>query len=344
MRVVEAAREVARDRAKLVPALVESTGLSREGVELAFERHLELDPTDAELESLVASAGDAERVVVVLSANVFVGALRAIAMARASSARVVVRPSRREPHFARALVEAMGDAGVTLAGDVDYARLSGGEVHVYGRNETIHEIRARVGAGLRVRGHGAGMGVALVTGAAPLEEAAAALADDVIPFDQRGCLSPRIALVVGDLDDAGRFSRAHRRALVEGLARVPLGRLDSEERAASLRWVSTLTMSDAHRHSGEGLLAREGHSVFLVSGVSRALVGPSGRNVVVAPVASLDEARAVLAELSPAIVAVGSDDPAAAALVAPPHARVSALGEMQRPRLDGPVDRRDPFV
>ncbi len=40
------------------------------------------------------------------------------------------------------------------------------------------------------------------------------------------------------------------------------------------------------------------------------------------------------------IVAVGTDDPAAHGAIAPPHARVSALGEMQRPKFDGPVDRR----
>ncbi len=122
-RVVEAARKVAGDRGRLVEELVASTGLTRQGVELAFARHLELEPTDAEIDALAASAGAAKHVVVILSANVFVAALRAIAIARAASPSVVVRPSRREPHFARALVEAAADPGLTLANDVDLARL-----------------------------------------------------------------------------------------------------------------------------------------------------------------------------------------------------------------------------
>jgi hypothetical protein len=40
------------------------------------------------------------------------------------------------------------------------------------------------------------------------------------------------------------------------------------------------------------------------------------------------------------VVAIGSDDPQAAAAIAPEHARVSPLGRMQLPPLDGPVDRR----
>src|SRR5690242_6220298 len=102
--LVVAARAVAHRRAAFVPSIVESTGLSAAGVELAFTRHLELDPTDEELRALVERAGDAPAVAVILSANVFIGALRAVALARAASEDVVVRPSRRDPAFARALV------------------------------------------------------------------------------------------------------------------------------------------------------------------------------------------------------------------------------------------------
>ncbi|HEY2512166.1 MAG TPA: proline dehydrogenase, partial [Polyangiaceae bacterium] len=143
-RLVEAAGRVA-GRDALVAQLVGSTGLSCEGVELGLDRHLELAPTDEEIAALVASAGDAKHVAVILSANVFVAALRAIAIARAASPSVVVRPSKREPHFARALVEAVEEPGLTLTAEVDFARLFGGEVHVYGRDATIAAVRARVG-------------------------------------------------------------------------------------------------------------------------------------------------------------------------------------------------------
>jgi hypothetical protein len=53
--------------------------------------------------------------------------------------------------------------------------------------------------------------------------------------------------------------------------------------------------------------------------------------------------EAVVSALSPIarfVVAVGTDDLASLGSMAPAHARRSVLGAMQRPPLDGPVDRR----
>jgi acyl-CoA reductase-like NAD-dependent aldehyde dehydrogenase len=334
-RIVDAARAVANDRATLTTDLVATTGLSREGVELAFARHLELDPTDAEIDALVATAGNAKHVVVILSANVFVAALRAIALARAASPSVVVRPSRREPHFARALVERAGDRGLSLVDEVDAARLFGGEVHVYGRDATIADVRAKVGERIRVRGHGAGMGVALVSPHASLDDAAAALASDVIAFDQRGCLSPRVAVVIGDASRASRFADALEAALTHANARVPRGLVHDDERADASRYAATMAFAGR-------AIVRADHVVGAAPAGAPLVVPPSGRHVHVAPAASAADARLLLADLAHVIVALGSDDLALAASVAPAHARRSLLGEMQRPRLDGPVDRRDP--
>ena len=41
-----------------------------------------------------------------------------------------------------------------------------GEIHVYGRDETIASLRARAAEGVRLRGHGAGLGVAIVRASA----------------------------------------------------------------------------------------------------------------------------------------------------------------------------------
>src|SRR5579864_616903 len=98
-RLVVAARRVVDDRAAIANEIAASTGLSPEGVELGFTRHVETGATDGDLASLVRGAGNAKHVAVILSANVFVASLRAIAIARAASPSVVVRPSRREPHF-----------------------------------------------------------------------------------------------------------------------------------------------------------------------------------------------------------------------------------------------------
>jgi hypothetical protein len=331
-RVVEAARAVAKDRGSLVTDLVASTGLSREGVELGFERHLELDPSEEEVAALVASAGAAKHVVVILSANVFVAALRAIAIGCAASPSVVVRPSRRDPHLARALVQAADAQGLTLAAEVDLSRLFGGEVHVYGRDATIAAVRAGVDHRMRVRGHGAGMGLALVSARADTDAAAEALARDVVAFDQRGCLSPRVALVEGDAL-AARFAGSLHGALERAASLVPRGVLHADERAEARRYEQTLAFA-GRAFSGAS------HLVGLASVAAPLAVPPPGRHVHVAPVASLDSAASLLSELAPVLVALGSDDPDRARALAPSHARVSLLGEMQRPPLDGPVDRR----
>src|SRR5690606_25696714 len=90
-------------RAALVERLLETSGLSREGVEWALARCLERAPTRAELEGLVGSVAPAPRAHVILPGSVFVAAHRALALALAASSRVAVKPSRRDP----ALVEAL---------------------------------------------------------------------------------------------------------------------------------------------------------------------------------------------------------------------------------------------
>jgi hypothetical protein len=311
-KVLAAAERVVRGRA-IVDPLVASTGLSREGVELALACHVETTATDEDIASLVAYAGIADHVHVVLSANVFVAAVRAIAIAFAASDRVTVKPSRREPVFAKALVDALADDRVSI-GDGEGAK----QIHVYGRDETIANVRRAAGPDVRVRGHGAGMGVALVT--RDFERGARALAEDVIPFDQRGCLSPRVAYVRGDADAFGELLFE---ALESRGREVPRGRL--EEAAEATRWCDTIAYA-GKLHRGE---------TCAVGVADVRAIPPTGRHVLVRPFPPTwgDDARYV--------VAIGSDmSPDESRSIAPPHARLSALGMMQRPPLDGPVDRR----
>jgi acyl-CoA reductase-like NAD-dependent aldehyde dehydrogenase len=341
-RLLQATRETLEQRAELVPAIVESTGLSTEGVELALGRHVELDATDAELSRLVACAGDVSRVAVVLSANVFVGALRAIVLARAASDDVVVRPSRRDPAFARALVSAAiaaGDAHLRIDEALDVAAVDAGEIHVYGRDETIADVRAKARNGVRVLGHGSGMGVALVSASADLSRAARALSDDVVVFDQRGCLSPRIALVIGDEARAAALGDALHAELERLGASVPRGDLPADERAASGRYIATMTYACR-------VLVGSQHAIGIAPPGAPLVLPPPYRHVHIAACASLADAEKLLAPLANAVVSVGSDDLEAARAIARvcPWARLSALGLMQRPPLDGPVDGREPGV
>ncbi len=331
--LLEAARRLVSRADTIAPALASSTGLSPEGVRLALAEHLEVDARDDELASLVARAGDAPQVHVILSSNVFVGALRALAVAFAAAPSVTVRPSRRDPWFARALVAELGSPAVRLAEDLPPARLAEGEIHVYGRDATIAAVRAAALPGVRVVGHGAGLGVAWIGPGDDIAAAAASLARDVIAFDQRGCLSPRIALVAGDWARASSFAEALDAQLAEWEVRVPRGAFSRDEGAERVRWLETLTFAGEVR-------ARAAHAVAVAAAGAPLAVPVPGRNVHIAPVVDPAAAALLLAPLARAIVAIGVNDASVATGFVPPHARVSPLGRMQRPPLDGPVDGR----
>jgi hypothetical protein len=369
-RWLDAARVVYADRARLTPSIAASTGLSIEGVTLGFES-LELDATQEQIHALVAAAGSAAHVHVILSANVFIAPLRAIAIARAAAARVTVRPSSRDPTLAVALVAAAGDPAVSLAVDAQASRTTDAQasrttdaqasrptvaqasrptvardavpasaerIDVYGRDETIAHVRRLAGPRVVVRGHGAGLGVAFVARAhaGALETLADALAADVIPFDQRGCLSPRIAFVEAAPARAEAFALALHQALGHRGSQVPRGNLTPDERGEATRWRETLAFAGRVWVGADHLVGLDAsHTPAMTLAVP-----PAGRHVLVVPVESALQARDLLAPIAPFVVSVGLCDADPNCLVAPQHARVASIGAMQHPPLDGPVDKR----
>jgi hypothetical protein len=330
-RLVEAGRDLSRD-ASLIDPLVTSTGLSREGVELALAQHLETSPEDADLARLVKAAGHAERVHVILSSNVFVGALRALAFARAASDCVTVSPSRREPVFARALVERAADPALSIDEGIAVSSITSGAIHVYGRDETIRDVVARAAPCVRVHGHGSGLGVAVVTRTSA-RAAAEAIARDVVPFDQRGCLSPRLVVFVG-ASGADELCEELHRELTAWQEKVPRGSLDPEESSAAARYVDTLAFA-GHVWRGKA------HAIGLGPPGAPLTLPPAGRHVHVAIAADARAAQKLLAPLGGRVAALGCDEEEVAQVVRGGwKSRVSGLGRMQRPPLDGPVDVR----
>ena len=319
--------------------LPEASGLSREGVELALAEHLEIRPRAEELDALVAAAGAARRCRVVLAANVCTAALRALAVAVATAPEVLVRPSRRDPVVAELLVRALQEDArfqgwIELAAS-GVAGEAGDELHVYGTDETVAALRAEVGPGVIVRGHGAGLGVAVVGADADLCAAAEGLAADVVPFDQRGCLSPRAALVEGPPERAVALARALPEALARARAGVPRGPLDEAARAEVANYRATLEAVGTYRGG-------EGGGVGL-DPAPRSLILPPAARVVHVAATSAAGAVGLLGpwvRVITAIGAAGAGPLVDAALALVPRARRSALGSMQRLPLDGPVDLR----
>ncbi len=332
-RIADPADSLGKQARSLLPT---STGLSPEGVEYALSRCLETQPTWSELRKLCESAPQTPRAHVLLSSNVFVAAHRAIALALAASARVEVRASRREPEMARLLAEASHGAFRMVD---ELAPSPGDHVWAYGSDVTLHSLRGELPAGIVLHAHGAGIGVAVVE-AEPQERklaiAARGLAEDVVAFDQRGCASPRVAFVVGD----AAATRSFAEALVKELARiehdVPRGALSQDELAEQTRWRDTTLYASELLPAGKGAVGLD------VSG-DAVVVPPIGRNV---HVMRVDDPSVALVSLKPAIVCAGVAGPARTTervreLL--PRARVTSLGKMQRPPLDGPIDlRADP--
>lgn len=327
-RVVTAAGAVARDAA-LVPALVRSTGLSPAGVALALRDHLELAPSANEVARLITRAASAAHVHVILSANVFVGALRALACAVAAAPKVTVQTSSREPVFADALLAAIADPAISKSEREVVTTMTTGEVHVYGRHETIVAVRASAPPGLVVRAHGPGFGVAYIAPSDELAVAAGALASDVVVFDQRGCLSPRVAFVAGDAARAARFAKALASALETLAIHVPRGALTPDETAEGVRYVETM------RFAGEACVGPSS-----VVGTSRRFVlPPTGRCVHVVAVARGTDIVAALGDGLAFVTSVGTSEREVASSF-PAGVRIAALGQMQKPPFDGPVDLR----
>ncbi|MFO0674022.1 MAG: hypothetical protein U0235_31115 [Polyangiaceae bacterium] len=240
---------------------------------------------------------------------------------------MVVRPSSREPYFTRALVHELGDARVRIDETLDVASLDRGEIHLYGRDETIAEVRAR--ARVPVRGHGTGMGVAIVRGR-ELERGRGGRA-------RRGAVrSARVPEPARGLGRGRDRPRERVRSRARGgpriVARPRPARLAHPRRGAeAARYLGTLAFA------GE-LFAGPDSAVGVADELT---VPPVGRHVHVVPFARDDDAAAVLAPVARFVAAVGHDAPLSGLASLTARARRSALGDMQRPRLDGPVDLRD---
>ncbi len=305
--------------------LVASTGLSREGVELALAHCLETEPSDAELEALCASVTPAPRVHVLLSANVFVAAHRAIALGLAASSNVVVRPSRREPEMATLLYQA---APGLFELTTELAPIAGEHVHAYGSDATLGELTRSLPRGVVLHGHGSGFAAAIVEPpfASDLWER---LALDVALFDQRGCLSPRVVL---SKSSPGSIAAPLCAALARWETHAPRGELDPEEAAAVVRYRDTLTFAGELWPAGQGF----------VSESSELLIPPIGRNL---HIVAHPEPLALLAPFANQLTSLGVEGTTALverAAQAFPRCRIAPIGRIQSPPFDGPVDCRTP--
>jgi len=306
--------------------LLETTGLSAPSIELGLTRCLETTPSRAELEALLSSTPEAPRAHVLLSANVFVAALRAIAIALASSPSVRVRASRRDPALAEslhALVPDLFELSPALSAQ------PGDHFWAYGSDATLTELRGSLAPGVWFHPHGAGLGAVVLDASAFTEADARAVALDTALFDQRGCLSPRLVSVVGSEQQAQSIAQALASALGALERELPPGR-ESAQAAAEAR-----QSRDAAAYAFELFPAGRGW----ISCGPELVVPPASRCL---HVSWTSEPARALSGLSAHLTCIATNTAALQAQLglAFSGARPATLGEMQRPPLDGPVDLR----
>ena len=339
--LVDAARSLVTDRdGRFAPsdalclALERASGLSPENVRWALANALEWRADDDAIKELVAHAGPpvAGPLVLVLSANVTTAALRALACAAARAEEVLVYPSSRDAVLARELVERAALPGLRCLSSRDELPLDDAHacVVLYGSAATARALRPLVRGTLEV--HGPGLGVAVLDDATTDAELAA-LAEDIVAFDQRGCLSPRLAVHIGT-PERGRDLAAGLFASLEALgATRPLGLVDEDERHRR-----TLSLAAAR---AIGDVWASDRSAVVHEVCAPASPSSSPRSITVHTARSREEAEAWLAPLGALVSAIGAQDEGLRDGLLPGFSlRRCALGAMQRPPFDGPVDRR----
>ncbi|MEO8900031.1 MAG: acyl-CoA reductase [Polyangiaceae bacterium] len=313
--------------------LTASSGLSLEGVNFAISRCLEAEPSEQELEALIRSTPSAQVAHVLLSANVFVAAHRAIAIGLAASETVHVRASRREPEMAELLLE--GAANSFRLVD-ELTPHSGDRLWAYGSDATLEQVAVTLPPGVAFHAHGSGFGVGVIDGALPdsdVNELLPRLAEDIVLFDQRGCLSPRVVLVGAGPNQALSIARALATELTRLEERIPRGRLAAAELAEITAFRDTASFSGELLPAGLGYVSVADSSTWSMP--------PIGRNIHVLPTTDPVKSLASLRPMITSCAFAGALALRNALRAALPGARLCSFGNMQAPPFDGPVDRRD---
>lgn len=220
----------------------------------------------AELAATRPANAPNELIGVILAGNVFVAALRGIALPLLAGAHVIAKTSAREGAFARAFHAALTQADPAIAARLAIVQFPREDeaatqalctnvdaLSVYGSDETVAELRrlslaqhAPKADAPRIIAHGHGLSAAYVTQSAlqSLEQAthtAERIALDIAAYDQRGCLSPHFVLVEpGAALTPEAFAQLLAAQALPALAKLlPEGAATLDEQAERMQWQAT---------------------------------------------------------------------------------------------------------
>jgi hypothetical protein len=367
MRVIDALRNTAlilsdaREPValRLRHELQEETGLSMPMIEwglvtsLSSMRHAPL----AELVSAVPQDAPREVIGVVLAGNVFVAALRGLALPLLVGAHVIAKTSTREGAFARAFQAALSQADRALGARLTVVQFSREDedatralctgvdaLSVYGSDETIEHLRQHC-TSTRVIPHGHGLSAAYVARSAlSSREQAARTAErvalDISAYDQHGCLSPHFVLVeAGGAVEPQAFAQLLAAEALPTLAQLlPASEPTLQEQADQMQWQAIAAVR------GE-LYAHPTHAVSFEPAPLRP--SPGGRQISVyacADHAQLRELFEPFAEHLKCVGAAGTKAERTAIAALFRNAQVCRSGEMQSPPFEAWADGAAPLA
>jgi hypothetical protein len=340
LRLLDAAQQIAAPNTFLgqrARALLHAeTGLSPQGIDLALDYCLEHWAGRSGVLQLQKRLLSCETSHVLLAGNVFVAAFRAILLGVLQADTCFVRPSSRAQTMAQLLHEGSGAAfELTTA----LKPKPGDHVWAYASDATLASLRAELPRGVFLYPHGHGMSVAVFVepkqraSDESLWEAVSGLTTDVILFDQRGCLSPRLVLIQGSLAFSEKIARFLEQALSDAQTQIPRGTLSADEEADARHYEAIFRYLGAFRRAGRG-------GVTLDPLPERRVVPPSGRYL---HLVRTNEVLNQIEDLKPhmtALAVFGDDllEGTVRSRIGP--CRIARFGELQKPPLDGPVDLR----
>jgi len=348
--------------ARAAPAIAAAAGFSPTMVRHALPAMI-APLGGAALQALAAEAdvkldSDRPRVTLqILPSNVPGLAAIATALSLICRSATLLKPGRRDCVFTRLWVESLAAIDADLAACVAVAYWPGGDrdredaalaeadlVIASGGDDAIAALRPR-GRG-RFAAYGSRLSIAAIAAECrqsshALRAAARGVALDVAVWDQRGCLSPRLCFVEGDLESA----RAVAAAIGEGLRdlgeHLPPGTMSTEEILAVRRFRDAAEWADptGGRMSDFFFADDLGAGSVVVDAGAPPQPAPTHRCLRVIPVASIESMLRVLEPLRGALegvglAAAGRFSALAAQLRAFGIPLVAAAGELQRPPLD----------
>jgi len=363
------------ERVAIEPALVASTGLSRQGLAAGLEavlggvrtRHAEAllrrarESRSPEPDAIggprPARRGEHHRApaVAVLAGNLPALAVQPLLPALAVRRPLLLKSASTEPHLAPAFVAALVRRLPALGDAVAAVTWPGGDaaleapvlaaahcVLAYGDRAAVADLARRASG--KVIDYGPKLSFAFVAADAELESAARGVARDVALFDQRGCLSVQAVFVEGDGARARAFGVELAAALDEIAATLPPGPIDADLASS----VQQLRGEAELRGALLGSLPLASGTVTLELVTAPLVPSPGLRTVRVYPLATLADLPRRLAGWEPLLQGAALAG-AAAWELAPTLAtlgvsRCAAPGELQSPDASWHNGGHDPLA